>query len=536
MAYLVLARKWRPKTFTELVGQEHVVKALTNALDRGQLHHAWLLTGTRGVGKTTIARILAKALNCETGVTSVPCGKCSACLEIDSGRFIDLLEMDAASNTRVDDMREVLDNAKYFPTRGRYKVYLIDEVHMLSKSAFNSMLKTLEEPPDHVKFILATTDPQKIPVTVLSRCLQLSLRQMTESDVRRHLAQILNIEQIKFDDAAINLIARAAHGSMRDALSLLDQAIAFGAGEVYSESVQSMLGAVDQRVIYDLLEALAQNSGEKVMQEGDRIVASGLSLDAALADMAKILHKVALAQALPDSLVHDDPYTTHILSLSSSMDAEDVQLYYQIAISGRRDLSLAPDEATGFMMTLLRLWAFTPNQAVREEIDSSKLPSSVLVNKEKDDNGNTERQLSDPEGSQLPENKLIKPLIFDGDWEAFIQQLNLGGMARMLAQHCAFGSHEGGRLVLILPKAHAHLLEGTYQEKLRVTLAPYFKEVSIDIGEGNEPEMTPVMKRERRREALKREVDAAINSDPVIRQLQVECDAIVIDESIVAKE
>src|SRR5437773_11322142 len=301
MSYQVLARKWRPKGFSELAGQEHVVRALTNALERGRLHHAYLLTGTRGVGKTTIARILAKSLNCVNGVTATPCGVCAACTEIDSGRFVDLLELDAASNTGIDNMREILDNARYAPTVGRYKVYLIDEVHMLSKAAFNSMLKTLEEPPEHVKFVLATTDPQKIPVTVLSRCLQFNLKLLPAPLIATRLAEILRAESIPFDDAALALIARVAHGSMRDALSILDQAIAYGAGEVRESVVRAMLGAADAEYVYRIADALVARDGSALLAQAQTLAEHSVSLSSALEELAALFHRVAIAQTVPDA-------------------------------------------------------------------------------------------------------------------------------------------------------------------------------------------------------------------------------------------
>jgi len=366
MTYQVLARKWRPKRFADLVGQEHVVRALSNALKESRLHHAYLLTGTRGVGKTTIARILAKSLNCETGTTAEPCGVCQACTQIDAGRFVDLLEIDAASNTGIDNIREVLENAQYTPTMGRFKVYIIDEVHMLSKSAFNAMLKTLEEPPAHVKFILATTDPQKVPVTVLSRCLQFSLRNMTPQQVAGHLAHVLGTEGVSFEAPALALLGRAAAGSMRDALSLLDQAIAYGVGDVREDGVRAMLGAVDQRYLFALLEALADADGARLMQEVEALVARGIGFDSALAELALLLHQLALAQTVPDAIAADEPERDALFALAQRLDAEDVQLYYQIALHGRRDLALAPDEHAGFSMTMLRMLAFHPAQGGAE--------------------------------------------------------------------------------------------------------------------------------------------------------------------------
>ena len=363
MTYQVLARKWRPKRFADLVGQEHVVRALTNALAGERLHHAYLLTGTRGVGKTTIARILAKSLNCETGTTAEPCGECSACRQIDAGRFVDLLEIDAASNTGIDNIREVLENAQYAPTAGRYKVYIIDEVHMLSKSAFNAMLKTLEEPPAHVKFILATTDPQKVPVTVLSRCLQFSLRNMTPQQVAGHLARVLDVEQVSYEAPALALLGRAAAGSMRDALSLLDQAIAYGVGKVEESGVRAMLGAVDRAYLYTLLEALAEADGPRLIAEAKALAERGIGFDSALGELALLLQQIALAQTVPEAIAADDPDGEAALALAQLIAPEDVQLYYQIAIHGRKDLALAPDEHAGFTMTLLRMLAFHPLNA-----------------------------------------------------------------------------------------------------------------------------------------------------------------------------
>ena len=360
MAYQVLARKWRPKAFADLVGQEHVVKALRNALDEGRLHHAYLLTGTRGVGKTTIARILAKSLNCVNADHGEPCGVCESCTQIDSGRYVDLLEIDAASNTGIDNIREVLENAQYAPTAGKYKVYIIDEVHMLSKSAFNAMLKTLEEPPEHVKFILATTDPHKVPVTVLSRCLQFVLRNMTAQQVADHLAYVLQQENIAYEASALQLLGRAAAGSMRDALSLLDQAIAMGSGQVAEADVRNMIGAVDKHYLYELLQGLAAQNGEALLAKAQEMAARAIGFDSALAELALLLQRLALIQAVPAALPKEDPEYAALSVLSQAFSGEQIQLYYQCAIHGKQDLSLAPDEYAGFVMTLLRMLAFAP--------------------------------------------------------------------------------------------------------------------------------------------------------------------------------
>ena len=368
MAYQVLARKWRPKTFADLVGQEHVVKALRNALDEDRLHHAYLLTGTRGVGKTTIARILAKSLNCENAQHGEPCGVCQSCTQIDTGRYVDLLEIDAASNTGIDNIREVLENAQYAPTAGKYKVYIIDEVHMLSKSAFNAMLKTLEEPPEHVKFILATTDPHKVPITVLSRCLQFVLRNMTSQQVADHLAHVLNNENIAYEPAALQLLGRAAAGSMRDALSLLDQAIAMGSGSVAEQDVRQMIGAVDKQYLYELLAGIVNQDGEALLAKAQEMAARAIGFDSALSELAMLLQRLALIQAVPSALANDDPERETLLQLSQALSGEQIQLYYQCTIHGKQDLSLAPDEYAGFVMTLLRMLAFAPLAADAHDV------------------------------------------------------------------------------------------------------------------------------------------------------------------------
>ena len=365
MSYQVLARKYRPRSFETLVGQEHVVRALTHALDQQRLHHAYLFTGTRGVGKTTLSRILAKSLNCQGpdgngGITAQPCGVCEACVAIDAGRFVDYIEMDAASNRGVDEMAQLLEQAVYAPSNARFKVYMIDEVHMLTNHAFNSMLKTLEEPPEHVKFILATTDPQKIPVTVLSRCLQFNLKQMPPGHIISHLDNILGQENIEFEAPALRLLAQGAHGSMRDALSLTDQAIAYAAGKVTLEAVQGMLGALDQSYLIRVLDALAAQDGAALLSVADEMATRSLSYNAALQDLATLLHQIALAQTVPAALAEDVPQREDIMRLGSQFNPEEAQLFYQIAVHGRNELGLAPDEYAGFSMTLLRMLAFRP--------------------------------------------------------------------------------------------------------------------------------------------------------------------------------
>ena len=360
MSYQVLARKWRPRSFREMVGQTHVLKALINALDSQRLHHAYLFTGTRGVGKTTIARIIAKCLNCETGITSTPCGTCSVCREIDEGRFVDLIEIDAASRTKVEDTRELLDNVQYAPSRGRFKVYLIDEVHMLSSHSFNALLKTLEEPPPYVKFILATTDPQKLPATILSRCLQFSLKNMTPERVVEHLAHVLGVENVPFEDDALWLLGRAADGSMRDAMSLTDQAIAFGEGKVMAADVRAMLGTLDHGQVYDVLHALIDGDAKALLEAVRHLAEQGPDWNGVLSEILNVLHRVAIAQALPEGVDNGHGDRDRVLALAQALPAEDVQFYYQMGLIGRRDLPLAPDPRGGFEMVLLRMLAFRP--------------------------------------------------------------------------------------------------------------------------------------------------------------------------------
>ncbi len=548
MSYQVLARKWRPKSFAELVGQEHVVRALSNALDQQRLHHAYLLTGTRGVGKTTLARILAKSLNCETGITSTPCGTCTTCREIDAGRFIDLLELDAASNTGIDNMREVLDNAQYAPTAGRFKVYLIDEVHMLSKQAFNSMLKTLEEPPEHVKFILATTDPQKIPVTVLSRCLQFNLKQMPPASIVGHLQRVLERENLPCELPALQLLARAAQGSMRDALSLLDQSIAYGGGKVEEAQVRSMLGAIDQSYLFVLLERLADSDGAGLIELAQQMEERSLSFDAALQDLGALLHQIALAQTVPQALSEDLPERQRMLELARRFTPEEVQLHYQIALHGRKDLSLAPDEFAGFTMALLRMLAFTLETgpevapAAKREIIAEK-HESVAPRREavtpKPETFPPQTPRPSPEARE-PAPAPVTPTAtasaarsFDGNWPALVAQLGLGGMAKMLAQHCELKSHDGARIELCVPDEHKHLTEKSYQDKLKAALDAFLGvPVFLNISLGSVTGITPAKLVHEEKQARQAEAIAAIEQDPFVRELIEDFDAQVIESTI----
>jgi DNA polymerase-3 subunit gamma/tau len=542
---LALARKWRPRNFTELVGQEHVVRAISNALTQNRLHHAYLLTGTRGVGKTTLARIVAKALNCETGVTATPCGKCTACVEIDAGRFVDLIELDAASNTQVDNMRELLENAMYAPTSGRFKVYIIDEVHMLSRSAFNAMLKTLEEPPAHVKFILATTDPQKIPVTVLSRCLQFNLKQIPLAQIRGQLENVLGKEGVAFDVPALTLLARAAEGSMRDALSLLDQAIAHGAGKVEEASVREMLGAVDRGYLFSILDALTRGDGPALLAEADRMAARSLSLETALQELATLLHRVALAQTVPEALADDEPERDTLIALGRKFSAEDVQLLYEIAIHGRRDLGLAPDEFAGFTMTLMRMLAFVPLEPVPLGQDgklaagpaaTTSTPVRPAVTpaatRAVDPPRATESQPRVTE-KPIPRVAETQPIEAElSDWRNLVGRIKVGGMARMLGDNCEFQALQGDNLDLVVPEAHKHLLEKAYTEKLQAALGEYFgRKLRLRISTGGSGKTPAEIENQERQAKLAKAIES-IDADPFVRELVENFDARVKDTSI----
>jgi DNA polymerase III subunit gamma/tau len=512
----VLARKWRPKTFAQLVGQEHVVQALTNALAQKRLHHAYLFTGTRGVGKTTIARIFAKSLNCETGITATPCGVCSACTEIDSGRFVDLIELDAASNTQVDNMRELLESALYAPTSGRFKVYIIDEVHMLSKSAFNAMLKTLEEPPAHVKFILATTDPQKIPVTVLSRCLQFNLKQLSPALIIGYLQHVLEQESVEFELGALMLLGRAAQGSMRDALSLLDQAIAYGQGRVEEVAVRTMLGAIDQGYLYSILDALLARDGPALLEIADEMQTRSMEFETALQELATLLHRIALVQTVPQAIEDDEPERERLLELGRQFSPEDLQLFYQIAIHGRNEISLAPDEYAGFTMTLLRMLAFMPAGA---QVSGRYATAAPQVS-------------TDPQ-PPAPARDSASVSVASIDWNALLGQLNLQGTAKELAKNCTLESFAAGRMKLNLAPQHKLLNSKMAQEKLQAALGEYFAQpVKLSVMVEAINASTPAEIERKQKSSRQQEAVAAITQDPFVREAQAQLGAQVIEKTI----
>jgi len=518
MSYQVLARKWRPRTFSELVGQQHVVRPLVNALDNDRLHHAFLFTGTRGVGKTTIARILAKSLNCETGVTSTPCGKCSACLEVDEGRFVDLIEVDAASRTKVDDTRELLDNVQYAPTRARYKVYLIDEVHMLSGHSFNALLKTLEEPPPHVKFLLATTDPQKLPVTVLSRCLQFNLKRLQPEQIAAQILKILDAEGVGHDAASIKLLAHAADGSMRDGLSLLDQAIAYGGGKIQENDVRAMLGTIDQDYIGRLLQGLAVGDVQSLLQTVADITEHGLDYETLLEDLLLALHRIALGQADP-ALVGVDGES--LLAHVRAMTPQDVQLYYQIGVMGRRDLPYAPDMRSGLEMTLLRMVAFRPAQDSEPRTVARTVASQPIATP----------KAQPAQAPAVAAPKVIAPA--STKWAEVVSQLKVAGLLRELANNTTLESYENGAMVLVLDESRVQLLNKEREVELKQALESYYGQVvKLTIRHGRPPVETPAMEKVRVQDERQQAAVQAITDDPNVRALQEKFSARVNPGSI----
>ncbi|HUE09291.1 MAG TPA: DNA polymerase III subunit gamma/tau [Steroidobacteraceae bacterium] len=524
MSYIVLARKWRPKRFAEMVGQEHVLRALGNALDSGKVHHAFLFTGTRGVGKTTVARILAKSLNCETGVSANPFGICAACREIDEGRFVDLIEVDAASRTKVDDTRELLDNVQYSPTRGRYKVYLIDEVHMLSNHSFNALLKTLEEPPPHVKFLLATTDPQKLPVTVLSRCLQFSLKRLSANLIAERLQFIAAAEKLDYEPAAFALLARAAEGSMRDALSLLDQLIAFGGGALSEANTRSMLGTIDRGHVLKIVEALSIEDGPGLLAQVRELDRDAPDYDRALVDLAALLQRIAIAQVVPAAAQEDEEFDAPTLArLGLAMSAEDVQLYYQIALDGRRDLPMAPDPRLGFEMTLLRMLAFRPDTAAQAGATARTAPVPAPATAA----ASAAAVIASPASAarvpaaRVPAAGAPSIEIDAGTWPAVVEAANLSGMVRQFALNCVPASFENDVLSLRLDQAVAERRARPIEDKLLQGLCKYLgRDIRIVFDVSDAALATPARQRALAEQDRVLRAAAAFEQDPAVKGLR----------------
>ena len=532
MSYQVIARKWRPRNFAELVGQSHVVKVLSNSLAQGRVHHAFLFTGTRGVGKTTIARILAKSLNCLEGVTAEPCGKCEHCVAIDEGRFVDLLEIDAASRTRVDDTREILDNVQYAPARGRFKVYLIDEVHMLSTHSFNALLKTLEEPPDHVKFVLATTDPQKIPVTILSRCLQFNLRRLSPDQIGQQIERILKAEDIAFEPEAIALLARGADGSMRDGLSLLDQALASG-GKLLESEVRDMLGSVEQRHVHGLLEALAERDPAAAINVVGEVFAQARDMGQLLLDLAEGLHRVGLIQKLPDYRDDSRSDWDSLVDFAARLDPEDLQLFYQIAITGRRDLELAPSERSGCEMTLLRMFAFQPAAGGEARGDREEGRDGAVAKAESTAPGAASRPTRD-DGQAAAAGWRTDRSLSQSNWDKVLESLDLTGSVRMLAGLLVVGQVNEPQIQFQVARDEMMLMTESFRSALERALAAWLGgPVRLLVRPADEAELaSPARIEQSRAERSQAEAEAAIDRDPLVRKLKDRFNAEILRESI----
>lgn len=568
MSYQVLARKWRPRIFREMVGQEHVLRALINALDHDRLHHAYLFTGTRGVGKTTIARILAKCLNCETGVSSEPCDQCSSCVEIAQGRSLDLIEVDAASRTKVEDTRELLDNVQYAPTHSRYKIYLIDEVHMLSTHSFNALLKTLEEPPPHVKFLFATTDPQKLPATILSRCLQFNLKNMPPQQIVGHLQHVLQQEMVPFEEPALWLLGRAADGSMRDALSLTDQAIAFGSGQVNEEEIRTMLGSIDLSYVYQLLEAVAANDPALVLQIIANMAEHAPDFEASVVELISMIHRVTVAQIVPQAIDNSWGDAGRVAQIASSISAEDAQLYYQLGINGKRDMAFAADPRSGFEMILLRMIAFRPTAVLDEsltpeDIHPAKLAQQNNVALEVDSPVKKPREALPVAPAVVAEKAALKPsapvtapasvqvdtaksAVLETDkeslaleqlepstWADLLETLGLHGIVYNIASHCELLSRSGSTLDFVLDERHASLFNDKHRARIAAVLESYFQTTfTVNVERGVPQRETPAMRAVRLKEERQSEAVLSIESDPVLAQLIERFDGQLVQASI----
>lgn len=575
MSYEVLARKWRPQNFQELVGQEHVQRALVNALNDDRLHHAYLFTGTRGVGKTTIARIFSKSLNCETGITSTPCGQCSTCREIAEGRYVDLIEVDAASRTGVDDTRELLENVQYAPTRGRYKVYLIDEVHMFSKSSFNALLKTLEEPPPHVKFLLATTDPQKLPVTILSRCLQFNLKRLPVSLIISHLQHVLTEENVEHNVTALQLIAEAADGSMRDALSLLDQALAFGGGVIKELEVRDMLGSVSRDKVIGLITALLQRDASQAMKVVAGLAEMSPDFENVLAELLSLLHHMSLAKTVPEALDEFVSARETLLKLSEEVSAEDLHLFYQIALIGRRDLPLSPDARNGFEMILLRMLAFRPasvdagriaqssmqsgdqsnaqvtaqpqvqsppQQAVQSnnvsaapvQVQAATVETPVSVTGGVADDGDKIEYINQAQVAPSSTTPTSARQAASGDWRDVVNALGLGGLVKQLAINCTLKQRNDCNIVLQIESGHSNLINPKAKQRLQQALGEYFNidaHLEIEVAKQIVDE-SPAQTTQRETDQRQQQAEQSIDEDSFAQRLKESFNAEVIPGSI----
>ena len=562
MSYTVLARKWRPRRFAEMVGQQHVVKALVNSLAAERLHHTYLFAGTRGVGKTTLARILAKALNCAEGIVAEPCGTCSACTAIDDGRFVDLIEVDAASRTRVDDTRELMENTQYTPAQGRFKVYLIDEVHMLSNHSFNALLKTLEEPPPHIKFLLATTDPQKLPVTVLSRCLQFNLKRLTVAEIYQQLGKIHQEDEFSAESDGLKALARAADGSMRDGLSLLDQAIAFSAGDVTAEAVSAMLGSIDRQHVIRFVQALAAQDGSALMNEVAELDEQAPNYAAVLEELMGVMQRIAVLQLVGSDTEEE---SQELPELASAMSPEDVQLYYQIALQGRRDLGVSRDYRSAFEMTLLRMLAFRPSTEQEPQPEGKARPARVGATRRAPESTGVQRQqpqspkvhgkpsspaahkagaptASAPKASaptasaptaSAPKAKVELKVPDPDNWHEFIGEAGVTGAPRQLAEHCAVKRSSGDALELVLASDNSHLNTERVRSRLLEQLRKRFSgQVRVAIEVGEPPCPTPAQIRAEGESERMRKARASIESDPVVKQIQTQFDAVLEVDSI----
>ena len=529
MSYQALARKWRPKSFNEVVGQGHVVKALVNALDQERIHHAYLFTGTRGVGKTTLARIFAKCLNCEQSVSSTPCGQCGACQEIDEGRFIDLIEVDAASRTKVEDTRELLDNVQYSPTRGNFKVYLIDEVHMLSGHSFNALLKTLEEPPPHVKFLLATTDPQKLPITVLSRCLQFNLKRLSDDSISVQLEKLVTAEEISFEKPALHALARAADGSMRDSLSLLDQAIAYSDGNVTDDAVHEMLGTVPREYLHRIMYALANANAAEIMQATQELAQLSADFNALFEDIIETLHQVALSQAVPNILDSLEFDAALIKSLSESIPPENIQLFYQIALIGKRDLYLSTSPQSALEMTLLRMLAFRPADSTNIKASTYPIPDAAKEKTVK----KTQEISHDRKVKAINKDRLGELATNDEAWLSIIDSLKLQGVSYSLASNCSVESVEDNIITFRLSQQHEGIATKGAQQKLEKALQEYFGiDLKLKFSVSDDELETPARKKDRVREKIQIQTEKNAEEDEAVKALKSQFGAEIIEGSV----